>query len=177
VKMLLLMRHAQAAPKATGQRDFDRPLTEDGRQVAEQTGRLLSQMNIRLDRLVTSSSVRTTETAECVASSLHPASGMILLDELFDASTHEIEDSIRKQLHDDESTVLIVGHNPGIAGVMCRWAGQSLSVPPGTVTIFESADTEWCEIGSRIAMRLTAVIQGGQALWTEPSSHIQIPGS
>lgn len=166
------MRHASAASELSGQCDFDRALTEDGRRVALQTGCLLAELGIQLDRVIASAAVRTSETAQLVVSSVRPASGIVLMHELYNAPAFSVASVLRGQMFDDESCLLMVGHNPGIAGVMCRWAGQSLSVPPATLTIFRSSDEGWNSVGSETCsgMALVGIIQGGQLVWKEPSA-------
>ena len=172
MKTVLLMRHAKAESGLSGQGDFDRALTEDGRRVALQTGRLLAELGVHLDRVIASAAVRTSETAQLVASLVSPSAGIVLLQELYNAPAFSVERALKNQLVDEESSLLIVGHNPGIAGVMCRWCGESLSVPPATLTIFRSSTDDWNSVGSesRSRMALSGIIQGGELVWTEPSA-------
>ena len=171
VKTILLMRHAQAASESPGQTDFDRVLTVEGRETSLQTGRSLAIAGIRVDRVLVSAAARTSETAAIVASVVGPQAVTIRLPELYNAPTFSIEAVIRTQLCDDDSCVLVVGHNPGIAGVMCRWSGQSLSVPPATLTMFRaSPNNTWCRPGNHEEPRLvmTGILQGGEFVWKEP---------
>lgn len=172
MKTVLLMRHASAASELSGQGDFDRALTEDGRRVALQTGCLLAELGIQLDRVIASAAVRTSETAQLVATAVSPPVGIVLMHELYHAPAFSVESTLRQQMFNEESCLLMVGHNPGIAGVMCRWSGQSLSVSPATVTIFRSSAEDWNNAGSktRSGMALAGIIQGGQLVWKEPSA-------
>lgn len=172
MKTVLLMRHASAASELSGQDDFDRALTEDGRRVALQTGCLLAELGLRPDRVIASAAVRTSETAQLVVSSVSPSSGIVLMHELYNAPAFSVAGVLRGQMLDDESCLLMVGHNPGIAGVMCRWSGQSLSVPPATLTIFRSSAEGWNNLCGEMCsgMALAGIIQGGQLVWKEPSA-------
>jgi len=172
VKTVLLMRHANAASELSGQGDFDRALTDDGRQMALQTGCLLAELGLRPDRVIASAAVRTSETAQLVVSSVSPSSGIVLMHELYNAPAFSVASVLRGQMFDDESCLLMVGHNPGIAGVMCRWSGQSLSIPPATLTIFRSSAEGWNSAGGETGsgMVLTGIIQGGQLVWKAPSA-------
>ncbi len=172
VKTVLLMRHANAESELPGQGDFDRVLTDDGREVALRTGCLLAELGLKPDRVIASAAVRTCETAELVVSSVRTSSGIVLMHELYNAPAFSVTSVLRGQMFDDESCLLMVGHNPGIASVMCRWSGQSLSVPPATLTIFRSSDEGWNSAGSEtcFGMALAGIIQGGQLVWKEPSA-------
>ncbi len=170
MKTLLLMRHAKAAKGLPGQCDFDRALTEEGRQVARQTGCLLGQLGIQPDRVIASAAIRTSETASLVASGFIRSAETVLLQELYNAPAYSVEITIRKQMSEEETCLLIVGHNPGIAGVMCRWSGESLSVPPATLTIFRTSRESWQNAGlePQSGMTLAGIVQAGELVWKEP---------
>ncbi|MBL8811527.1 MAG: histidine phosphatase family protein [Planctomycetaceae bacterium] len=161
MKTVLLMRHAEAAPESAGQTDYDRPLTEDGIRIATQTGKALKAAGVTIDRIVASAAVRTTETARLVASKASPECPVILLEGLYSAPAELFAQVPRQYGFEDEQTLLIVGHNPGIGQLICYFAKDLLSVPPATLAGFQFDVAAWEEI-SRETATLARLIRNGQ---------------
>lgn len=112
---LILMRHAAAVPAAAGVSDFERPLASRGRAAAVLAARRLSASGAHVDRLLYSSARRARETALIVARelALDPAA-LHALEELYAANPDAIRAAIQRN-HADATTLLVVGHNPGIS--------------------------------------------------------------
>ncbi|MFO0415296.1 MAG: SixA phosphatase family protein, partial [Bacteroidota bacterium] len=62
MKTLILIRHAKSSWADPEQSDFDRPLNERGRRDAPVMAQRLLEKNYKIDAILYSSSVRTTET-------------------------------------------------------------------------------------------------------------------
>ena len=109
------MRHAAALPAAAGAGDFERPLSGRGRAAAVLAAHRLSESGVHVDRLLYSSARRTRETALIVARelALDPAA-LHALEELYAANPSVIRAAIQRN-HADATTLLVVGHNPGIS--------------------------------------------------------------
>lgn len=170
-KTILLMRHAEAREGTAEHRDFERCLTDSGRRIAAETGECLKSHGLQIDRVVSSSAARTRQTSEEVAAVVCPSSPLLLLDQLYNAPAEAFVASIRQEMSDEESCVLVVGHNPGIAGLMCQWAEQGLAVPPATVCIFRLEASMWSEVRlhSPAAPQLVCVIQDGRVIRKDSS--------
>jgi len=176
VKTILLMRHSKAGEGSSSQTDFERSLTDKGMEKARRTGSCLKSIGIRIDRIVASSAIRTKQTAEIVAAEACPSVPINLLDELYLAPADAFARSVREQPCDDESCVLVVGHNPGIASLMCQWSHEDLAVPTSTLALFFSAAVDWKSVrsGTAAAPSLQCVIHKGQVVWQEPSFGIPV---
>src|SRR6266550_5763363 len=66
MKTLFLLRHAKAVSSSAGLRDFDRSLSDQGREQAERLGKYLQQQNIGPDLVLCSTALRARETTELV---------------------------------------------------------------------------------------------------------------
>jgi phosphohistidine phosphatase len=121
VKTLWLLRHAKASAGGAGLADRERPLTARGRDAAERMGRQLAERGARLDLVLCSSSLRTRETFELVEKALGTALSVEFEDELYLASERDLQARI-EQVPDDAASVLLVGHNPGVAELALRLA-------------------------------------------------------
>lgn len=140
--------------------------------MASQTGRILASLNLSIDRVIASAAIRTSETADLVTAQFssaakgEPASQsmrVIYLPELYHASGHAFANAATQHAFDDESTVLIVGHNPGIGALMCFWANQRLDISPATLVAFRFDLSSWKKIKANHneGVQVLAVIQDG----------------
>lgn len=161
------MRHAKAANEKPHESDFQRSLTEDGICTARETAATLLSHGIRIDRVISSAAERTRQTADLIAERMQLKAARTDLDELYLAPAKRFEMAICDYPLEDESSVLVVGHNPGIAGLICEWADQSLSVPPATVAVFESSADTWHDVRrTKVHIpKLVCLLQHGKVAW------------
>jgi phosphohistidine phosphatase len=120
VKTLWLLRHAKASA-GEGLPDRDRPLATRGRDAATRLGRHLAERGVRPDLVLCSPALRTRETLDLVAKAL---GAELLIDfdgELYLANERDLQKRI-EQVPDAASSVLLVGHNPGLAELALRLA-------------------------------------------------------
>lgn len=143
---LILMRHAKSSWDDPLQSDHDRVLNARGRESAVAMGKWLRQLGHEPDETLSSSSVRTRETCDLVGfdtdarftRALYLAGPDTMLDELRGASGQ---------------TVLMLGHNPGIAELAERLASKLpaharfLDYPTCATTVFEFAADRWQDVG------------------------------
>lgn len=121
VKTLWLLRHAKASAGGAGLADRDRPLTARGRDAAKRIGRHLAERGVRPDLVLCSPSVRTRETLELVAKPLAIELPVDFDSDLYLASEGDLQARIER-VPDDAASVLLVGHNPGVAELALRLA-------------------------------------------------------
>jgi len=151
MKTLILMRHAQAEHTGDQMPDFDRQLTPDGHNMATRTAVALNHARIRPDRIVCSAAARTRQTAEIVAS-VSDFFGPVDSDEaLYLADSEQIAILVGQKAAEEEQTLLVVGHNPGIGELIASLARETHSVPPSTAAVFELDVDQWEELPERIS--------------------------
>ena len=112
MERLILFRHAEAQVRAAGQSDHDRPLTPQGRYDAGLMGRVLASAGYVPDLALVSSSARTRETWEAMASSF-PGATAEESRTLYNASAAQLAKAAQ-QAGANGSAVMMIGHNPGI---------------------------------------------------------------
>jgi phosphohistidine phosphatase len=112
MERLILFRHADAASRAAGQSDFDRPLSAAGRYDAGLMGRVLAGAGFAPDLTLVSSSVRTMDTWDAVSPAF-PGARAQQSKALYNASAHQIARAIHA-VDDRAGTLMVIGHNPGI---------------------------------------------------------------
>jgi phosphohistidine phosphatase len=161
------MRHAKAAAEQQHESDFERRLTDDGIRTASETAATLLSHGIQIDRIICSAAERTRQTADLIAAGMQLTAARMDLDELYLAPAKKFEKAICDCPAEDESSVLVVGHNPGIAGLICDWADESLSVSTATVAVFESSADTWHDVRrTKVHIpKLVCLLQHGKVAW------------
>jgi phosphohistidine phosphatase len=125
MKRLLLLRHAKAA-QDSGDGDHARVLTDRGRGDATRVGHLMNVRGYFPDFTICSASQRTRQTWELLSSELTKPSAVSFRKELYLASARQILEQIHKT-EDTVHSLLVVGHNPGIAECAIRLARRPVS--------------------------------------------------
>jgi len=110
---LLLLRHAKAE-RGPDLEDHERPLAKRGRRDAERMGAEIARRRLAPERILCSSSRRTRETLEAILPQLPEGLDVVIDRELYLASPEAILARIA-DVDDRVRTLLVVGHNPGIA--------------------------------------------------------------
>ena len=157
MKTLMLLRHAKSSWDETGLRDFDRPLASRGKRDAPRMGKALAERGPVPDLIISSPAARAKATVEAFVK----AAGFNLAPQfegsIYDAATGELMKLVR-QLPDDRSTVLLVGHNPGFEDMVARLTGSYERMPTCALACIELPVDSWQAVedgqGS-LAWRLT----------------------
>ena len=136
---LYLLRHADAGDSSlwTGVA-AERPLSKKGRRQAKNLARLLKDLGLRVDAVITSPLVRAAQTAKPVAK----ATGVdAVTDERlgYDFGKGELG-AIVKELPLDVQRVVLVGHDPGFTDVASLLAGTHIPMAKGALARFDLAD-------------------------------------
>ncbi|MFB9149952.1 SixA phosphatase family protein [Roseovarius ramblicola] len=119
MKRLILMRHAKSDWNNPALPDHDRPLNKRGRRAATALGAWLRAHDLAPDEILCSTATRTQETCARLALPRAPE----LHAALYLAEPPEMLDLLRAASGD---TVLMIGHNPGIA----EFAASLTATPP-----------------------------------------------
>lgn len=144
-RTLLLMRHSYAASEDSV-RDFDRPLTDAGRRLARETGQLLKELNLVPNLIVTSAAARTVTTGQCVAEQFEPAVSQVAREDLYQARSSAYLPAIQSEVEPETSTILAIGHNPGIGTLITNLADRRFPVSPATVGVYTIDTEDWFEV-------------------------------
>ncbi|MGR3756958.1 MAG: SixA phosphatase family protein [Tranquillimonas sp.] len=146
---LILMRHAKSDWGDRSLPDRDRPLNARGRAAAPRMGAWLAAAGILPDTVLVSPARRTRETWRAVAEALDQAPVPIFEPRLYEADEATIIEVLR---HAQGQSVLVLGHNPGLAH-----AAQALTAAPpdhprfadyptGATLILRLPVADWAEL-------------------------------
>ena len=119
MKRLILMRHAKSDWADPSLPDHDRPLNKRGRRAATALGHWLRAAGLHPDQALCSSAARTQETCARLALPFDPERHPALY-------LAEAPDMLRTLRAAQGDTVLMIGHNPGIAEL----AAHLVATPP-----------------------------------------------
>lgn len=145
MKTLLLMRHAKSDWKQPGLSDHDRPLNARGRSAAPVIAKRLHAAYPVIDIALASSAVRVQQTLELMQAEWEQSPEVLTSRELYLATPQQIVDSLRA-LHDVWDSVLLVAHNPGLAGLVSHWSGRVIEMPTAAIAVFRFAGSSWQEL-------------------------------
>ncbi len=126
MRRLLLLRHAKAVP-ATARRDYDRALIERGRRDAERIAAFVAEAGMIPDLVIFSAAERTRETATIVLAAWPRPVEARAEPALYDATRPAIH-AIVRALPDAAASVMLVGHNPGVAELANVLAGRGAKI-------------------------------------------------
>lgn len=117
------MRHAKSAWHQ-GTADVERPLAVRGGRDSPAAGRWLRDHVTDIDLVVCSPALRARQTWELVAAQLDPLPEARLDERVYGASA-EILLGVIQELPQQASTVLVIGHNPGLEDLVELMTGAA----------------------------------------------------
>jgi phosphohistidine phosphatase len=149
-KRLALLRHAKASSHDLHIDDHERPLTGRGRRAAAQVGAYLRQHDLGPALVLCSSAVRTRQTLELLE--LEDPE-VVVADDLYGATAGELLDRLRR-LDDGFSSVLVIGHNPGLQDLAVALVGDDRGIvafPTGALAELSAPIAGWKDLDRGVA--------------------------
>ena len=128
MKTLLLLRHAKSSWKDADLADFDRPLNKRGTKAAARMGRFLAEEGLVPASALCSAARRAQETWALAAEALDQDVPTKTYRTLYLASPARLLAVIQRQPA-ELSSLLMVGHNPGMGSLVLRLAGSGSDLP------------------------------------------------
>jgi len=145
VKRLLILRHAKSSWADSSQDDWDRPLNERGQGDAPRAGQWLRQRAIVPDVIVTSDAVRARSTADAVAAALGYTQRIVAHPSLYLAEPKVAIDVLR-EVAGEARVVLVVGHNPGLEGLVYELTGESHQMVTTGLVVVDLPIDRWSDL-------------------------------
>ncbi len=148
-KRLILTRHAKSSWDNTEMADHDRPLNKRGRGAAADLGAWLASRGYVPDEVISSDARRTQETWDGIAAVLPTAPAPRFTHKLYQAPADVMLAVLR---HAKGDTVMMLGHNPGIAEFAQRLVGRAplnpefARYPTGATLVAEFPIDDWADL-------------------------------
>ena len=142
MKRLALFRHAKTERDSVSGRDFDRRLTEQGRDDARRIGEHLGSAGAGL--ILSSPAARAAETAQIAG--LTPRFDQ----RIYNASAGELLAMVQEA---DAAlpAIMLVGHNPGLEQLLSHMIGRISEMPTGSLAELELPIDHWPDAGAGAA--------------------------
>lgn len=159
MRRLFLIRHAKAGPSA-GSEDFERALTDRGRDDARRVAAALAARDLLPEILIHSGTLRTRQTAQIFAAEWPRRVELQEEIQLYDATPGMLF-ACARALSDERERVGFVGHNPAIGEFAVSLAGSgaypelhrmAAKFPTGAVAALDFSVDSWGDIEPRTAL-------------------------
>jgi phosphohistidine phosphatase len=154
-RLIHLLRHARTGQTDPGLDDFERPLSGRGQRACKALRRYLRMADVRPDLVLCSSSARSRETLERLLPVLGDSVQVRFDRRLYTAGRLALSNRLRR-LTDEVTSVLLVGHQPGIQALALELAGDGdpdamarleSKFPSGALASLVVKGGEWSDIG------------------------------
>lgn len=145
MKTLLLLRHAKAENGSASLPDVDRALNDRGRKEAQAVGTVIRKQDLALDLVLSSSAKRACETTELVLAPADLAVEVRYDQRIYDAGPLRLLEVI-SQIEEERSTVLLVGHNPGMEELLQLLIDRLEHMATGTLAKIDLKADRWSKV-------------------------------
>jgi phosphohistidine phosphatase len=146
---LYLLRHAKSSWHDGSQQDFERPLTNGGREACALIGDFIQEKGIEFDLVVVSTAVRTRETIELVKERAKLRGEVCYDERIYEATLSQLLEVV-SQIHNDRESVWLVGHNPGLEELLAHLTGEHVQLTTANFAKINLKATEWsANLGSQ----------------------------
>jgi phosphohistidine phosphatase len=150
MRRLILTRHAKSSWDDPLTPDHDRPLNERGKAAAADLGQWLASRGYVPDEVLCSDALRTRKTFSGIAPALPGAPVLALKPALYHAGP-DVMLAVLK--HAVGATVMMIGHNPGIAEFAGRLVQRAPAnpafgrYPTGATLVADFPVESWADVG------------------------------
>lgn len=150
MKRLILTRHAKSSWDDPMTPDHDRPLNERGKAAAADLGQWLASRGYAPQEVLCSDALRTRKTFSGLAPALPGTPVLELKPALYHAGPDVMLAVLR---HATADTVMMIGHNPGIAEFAERLVAHPPAspdfhrYPTGATLVADFAVASWADVG------------------------------
>jgi phosphohistidine phosphatase len=161
VKTLLLMRHAKSSWKDTELSDIERPLNKRGKKDAPFMGAVLKEKELVPQLILSSTAVRARETAELVTAACNYPGEIRYLDYFYLAEPAAYLRGLT-EVPDDLERVMVIGHNPGLEGLLQILSGRIEALPTSTIAYLSLPVSSWRDVHEDTEGELLELLIPGQ---------------
>lgn len=145
MKTLLIMRHGKSSWKHKDLADHERPLAKRGVRDSGMMGEFIREKELTPQLILSSTAVRTIQTAQIFSEVDGFHGNTIALDSLYLAEA-EIYVQELKKLSDEYERVMVIGHNPGLETLLQMITGRIEALPTGVIAYVSLPISKWAEL-------------------------------
>ncbi len=147
MKRLYLVRHAKSSWDFPELPDFERPLNDRGRRDAPYMGKVLKDLKVNPDKIISSPVVRAYVTARTIASQIeYPLEQIETSEKIYENDAGELIDLIQST-DDDLGSLMMFGHNPALTLLNNYLSDKSLdNIPTCAIVCLDFKVQSWKEV-------------------------------
>ena len=146
MKSLYILRHAKSSWDDPAQSDFDRPLNERGLSAAPFMGEVMARRGLRPELIVSSPAKRAMQTAGLVKDAAGLSVPIRYDKRVYEASPLMLH-TVLAQISEPNGSVLLVGHNPGMEGLIRYLTGEIHPMPTAALAAVSLDIDRWELLG------------------------------
>ena len=144
MKTLFVLRHAKSSWDNFDLSDFERPLNKRGLKTAPLMGEMMYRKGFQPTLIISSPAKRAKQTAILIKETAQ-IRGEIRYDErIYEASPFQLLEVV-SELSEKAESAMIVGHNPGLEGLVKILTGRMRTMPTATLAIIDLNVEKWSE--------------------------------
>jgi phosphohistidine phosphatase len=148
MKSLLVLRHAKSSWENAELSDFERPLNKRGLEAAQLIGQEMFRLNLNIEIVLSSPAKRAKQTAILVKESCEIKREIRFEDGIYEASVMKLL-HIVSEIDDKISSVLLVGHNPGLEELIRVLTEKAQVMPTATLAKLDLEIESWAKITAK----------------------------
>lgn len=167
MKTLLLMRHAKSSWKHAELPDAERGLAKRGKKDAPLMGHLLKEKELVPQVVLCSSAERARQTAAAVAEACGFKGQPEFQEALYLAEPEGYITALRT-VPDAVERVLVIGHNPGLEGLLQMLSGRVEALPTSSIAFLSLPLVKWAELGAESEGELVEVMRAHDLKAAQP---------
>jgi phosphohistidine phosphatase len=145
MKTLYVLRHAKSSWGEPSLADFDRPLNGRGMRAVPAVAGVMRERGIHPGLVVSSPALRARQTAELLAAELGLDAPVQFDARVYEAHTLDLLKVI-SDADEPAGELLLVGHNPGLEGLVERLTGERVGLPTAALARVELTVERWSEV-------------------------------
>lgn len=142
MKTLYILRHAKSSWDNTDLADFDRPLNDRGRIAAPFMGQVMYGRQIQPGVVLSSPAKRSKQTAILVKETAELKVPVTYDERIYEASP-QILMQVISETDNSANSMMLVGHNPGIEGLIRYLTGKVEPMPTAALAVIELNVDSW----------------------------------
>jgi len=150
MKKLIIIRHAKSDWQDTTLDDFDRPLNERGMQDAPFIGKFLKEKGLLPDLIISSPALRAITTAEIIAKEVEYTKAIVPNQYIYEAYVNTLQEIV-SFIYDENDTVYLIGHNPGVSALAYMLSDMKESIPTCAVVEIDFECDSWMDVSKENA--------------------------
>lgn len=145
MKTLFVLRHAKSSWDDPDLEDFDRPLNDRGRTTAPFMGEVMQRKGFEPDVIISSPAVRAKDTAALAKEHSGSDAEIVYEERIYEASAKTLR-KVASSIDDRYGSVMMVGHNPGMEGLVQFLTGRPEAMPTAALAVIDLDIASWSDI-------------------------------